>query len=767
MDALTKSDFQALRAKFQERDVIKNKPNFNLKVSDSRSSQTPDATVISDPKTEPNVTKVDITETIIPLNAISQQSRVKSPCPLPRPKHAFLKLPDQMEPSASMEGGGRPEDLPNSNPASMDGQKLEHKNVVNNQSKIITLKEKINIWENSSHCIVPSTSSQKVKCSTLPPSLGNLRSKPLSETPYKVACLTQAKKEIPRMGPEGQIPGLSNEVLQDSIMNKQSREDFQMAINSQRTAPFSQPEMDLSTSQNDQKGFKRDSIQEPRLQDLSKLGPVNDTGSMLTDDRINQDIVERWHLHKSLHRQKLPPIDVLGPPPAKPPRPFRVDLSTLRNIDMGSWGQLESSEKNNTPSPPRTRPEKDDISSTESDAQETNYENVRHHKETEQEKELQDRKIEEKQLDQIKKCEDKKRKKELHKFNLTGSELPIHKVQIHKHLKGGKLNLKVQPGKTVEIIRMVDCPAGKWLAKSQDGNYGYIHIDAVKMNIDEIKEVNNRLSKCLPMTDEIYDDVGLNDMTEEECSTEQLDSIEETSNIYDDVLSKVMTSPIDSSPQIHLADKESLHEEVYDDVEIGSPDVHSASESTLSTTTNLDSDKNSLYEDVSNVRELNDSEDRSSKSDTSKVSWGEIFRKRGENTMKTGEMKYKGSERLDFSTEDHTVDVKTPRAKVKGIFKVKKKDPSEEKETKVNKKKMLNEQEFRENFNYTKKILVENVAVVERNVVQEQKGSLYLRIKPREKLDVIDIGEDNLIICRNKEGKYGYVHIRHLIFGTS
>lgn len=68
---------------------------------------------------------------------------------------------------------------------------------------------------------------------------------------------------------------------------------------------------------------------------------------------------------------------------------------------------------------------------------------------------------------------------------------------------------------------------------------------------------------------------------------------------------------------------------------------------------------------------------------------------------------------------------------------------------------------------YTKKILVENVAVVERNVVQEQKGSLYLRIKPREKLDVIDIGEDNLIICRNKEGKYGYVHIRHLIFGTS
>lgn len=35
---------------------------------------------------------------------------------------------------------------------------------------------------------------------------------------------------------------------------------------------------------------------------------------------------------------------------------------------------------------------------------------------------------------------------------------------------------------------------------------------------------------------------------------------------------------------------------------------------------------------------------------------------------------------------------------MKGIFKVKKKDPSEEKETKVNKKKMLNEQEFRENF---------------------------------------------------------------------
>ncbi|XP_078264106.1 FYN-binding protein 1 isoform X2 [Rhinoraja longicauda] len=740
MDDLTKrNNFQALRAKFQECDVTKNKPNFNLKVSDSKSSQTPDTTVISDPKTEPNVTKVDITETIILLNATSQQSSAKSPCrlPLAKPtvvsKPEFLKLPEQMKPRVPMEGGKRPEDL-NTNPASMDVQMLEHKTVVNNkgdnQGSKIALKEKNKIWGNSSHCTVPNTSGQKVKCSTLPPSLGNLRSKPLSETPYKVTCITEAKKEIRRMGPVGQIPGVKSEMLQDSIMNIQSRENFQMVINSQWTVPFSQPGMDLSTSQNDQKGFKRDSIEESQLQDLSKLGPINCTGSMLPDDRRDQDIVETGHLHKSLYRQELPPIEVLGPPPAKPPRPFRVDLSTLQNINMASWCQLESSEKNDTPSSPRTRPEKDDILRTESDAQEADDENMRHHKETEQEKELPGRKMEEKQMDQIKECENKKRRKELQKkFNLTGSELPIHKVQMHEHLKGGKLNLKVKAGEMVEIIRMVDCPAGKWLAKSQDGNYGYIQIDAVKMNIAEIKEVSNRMPKSMQMTEEIYDDVGLTDMTEEEYSTELFDSIEETSNIYDDVLSNVMTSPIDSSPQIHLADKESLHEEVYDDVEVGTSDVNSALESTLSTT-DFDSDKSSLYEDVNNIRELNDSE-------------------------------------LDFSTENSfTVDVKMPRAKVRGIFKGKKKDPSEEKETKVNKKKMLNEQEFRENFNYTKEIFVENVAVVEKNVVQEQKGPLYLRIKSREKLDVIDIGEENLIICRNKEGKYGYVHISHLIFGT-
>ncbi|XP_067845808.1 FYN-binding protein 2-like [Heptranchias perlo] len=278
-------------------------------------------------------------------------------------------------------------------------------------------------------------------------------------------------------------------------------------------------------------------------------------------------------------------------------------------------------------------------------------------------------------------------------------------------------------------------------------------------------------------------------------------------DIYDDAISKVMTTQKASSSQNHFDDEESLHEQVYDDVETNNtepikkdrmkelgklfkkeigdgerekklkirkdksqdhPSPISRSSSILSIN-NLESGESSVYEDVNYLKEHNDSEDRTSKSDLSKISWGKIFRKREENAKRTGETntKLEESERLDSSNEDgFTVDVKATREKVKGIFKGKRKDPNEEKETKVDKKKMLKEQEFREKFNYTKEILVENTAVVERNVVQEKKGSLYLPIKSREKLDVIDIGEGNQIICRNAEGKYGYVHVRHLIFGN-
>ncbi|XP_072918549.1 uncharacterized protein [Hemitrygon akajei] len=714
MDALTKNrtDFQALRAKFQEHDVRRNKPNGNLKVAESESSRAPEATALSGSETELNITKSDNVETVHPHNAAIQQSGAKSPA--------------------------SPEDLTNSSQTSVDIQASEFRtfedNQGSNQVSKLAFKEKISIWENSSCCDTEAgTPSQNLKCSTLPPSLVNLRPKALPETPYKVTYLTRGNQT---MGPREKISGVRNgRTLQyeepASVIH--SCEDSHVAINSKLSVPFSEPEIDLSTPQNEQKGFKPDNVLESGSWDLLRLD--NCERSKLFDGKRGQNVTGREHQHKSMRIRELPSLEVLGPPPVKPPRPFTMDLSILENIRMDSCCPRESSRNNDASTSPKTQPEKEDSLSTESNVQEADNEKMQRHRETELEKKLKNQATKDKGLNEVKEYENKNLRELQKKFNLTGSEVPIYKVRIQEYFKGGKLNLKVKPGEVVEIIRMVDCPAGKWLAKTQDGNYGYIQIDAVKMNNVEIKEISNRMSKSLQMVEEIYDDVGLPDMTTEH-SIKMLNSIEHeprhettdtkneceknryntntinrlakilhigkekkkkshesspsqqyeyglASNAYDDVISEAMKSPVDRRSQIHSADNEALHEEIYDDVEAASSEtikrdtvkeletlfkkeigdgrnekkikkkdisldhlsVNSGSGSTLSLT-NLDGDENSVYEDIPNDRELSDSENKSSKSDSTKRSWGKVFWKRGENAKKTGEMKLEEGERV-------------------------------------------------------------------------------------------------------------------------
>uniref|UniRef100_H0WLC0 FYN-binding protein 2 n=1 Tax=Otolemur garnettii TaxID=30611 RepID=H0WLC0_OTOGA len=69
---------------------------------------------------------------------------------------------------------------------------------------------------------------------------------------------------------------------------------------------------------------------------------------------------------------------------------------------------------------------------------------------------------------------------------------------------------------------------------------------------------------------------------------------------------------------------------------------------------------------------------------------------------------------------------------------------------------------FRERFKYDKEIIVINTAVVCSN--NSRNGIFDLPIIPGEELEVIDTTDQNLVICRNSKGKYGYVLIEHLQF---
>ncbi|XP_043555247.1 FYN-binding protein 1 isoform X3 [Chiloscyllium plagiosum] len=880
-------DFKTLRAKFQKSDIIR------IKSSGKQPLQTSEAPGVACPKTALNVTNINIFETV-PLHdaAVQQTSAQSPPPPVPLvkptvvPKPVLLKLPDWTDPSDPDRSGRKPEDLTSCKGASLrissnnlqksenqtSESRLSKDNVVNDQLNTISFKEKLNIWENSLHC--NSAPVEKIKCDTLPPSLLNsgaisyfspkaiCRADPLSRT----ISVSQNRKGDRSMDPEIQVSGARKDMTQSMLI--QSNDTSQSIDNCRIIVPILPPKMYLPCPQVNQKGLKLDdNTVESEMSSRLPLDSNNHREPKLPMDQGVGNAHEKDYQHTFLRRRELPSIEVLGPPPVKPPRPFNVYFGALQKIKMASCSPTKLSKKNGISSSSISYTDEYKILNTVSRIhEETNKKKEQQHQEVEQKNVLQIRKMKGKHQDQVKEYESKEirekeiREKELQrKFNLTGLEVPIYKVQVQQLLKGGKLDLTVKPGEVVEIIRMVDCPTGKWLARTHDGNYGYIQIEAVKMDNAEIKEISKRILKQPETFEEIYDDVGLPEITPELCSTSPLQNVDsgqsteamdtkkesEKRNSGNKVnpLTKILQKgkekkrmghesssyilqpelgPVSpaydnssnlsgsqklSSSKNYFVDEEPLDGQVYDDAEscnseslkkdrmkelgklfkkeIGDGErekkvkirkdkeqdqlsANSRSQSTLSIT-NSESSASGVYEDLNSVKEYGDFEDRTSKSDPNKNGWANIFRKREENVKRTEEIntKVQEAERVDGNNEDGPVsDFKATREKVKGIFKGKRKDPNEEKETKVNKKKMLKEQEFREKFNYTKEIVVENIAVVEQNAVQEKKGSLYLPIKAGEKLEVIDIGEGNQIICRNSEGKYGYVHVRHLIFGN-
>ncbi|NWT73537.1 FYB2 protein, partial [Prunella himalayana] len=92
----------------------------------------------------------------------------------------------------------------------------------------------------------------------------------------------------------------------------------------------------------------------------------------------------------------------------------------------------------------------------------------------------------------------------------------------------------------------------------------------------------------------------------------------------------------------------------------------------------------------------------------------------------------------------------------RNIFKFKK--SSEEKSKKMDKE----EKFFRETFMYHKEIRVLARASAARSVRSRRRADLPLTAG--EQLDVIDAVQGHAVICRNAQGRYGYVLVEHLNF---
>uniref|UniRef100_A0A8C8K1J1 SH3 domain-containing protein n=1 Tax=Oncorhynchus tshawytscha TaxID=74940 RepID=A0A8C8K1J1_ONCTS len=229
-------------------------------------------------------------------------------------------------------------------------------------------------------------------------------------------------------------------------------------------------------------------------------------------------------------------------------------------------------------------------------------------------------------------------------WQLTGPLKVIHRVQARVDSKGSKTDLGLKQGESIDIIRVLDNPEGRWLGRSQDGSYGYVKTESVEIDFDTLKSQGVSISSHMEHEPEVYDDVAF-----------QNDPM-------------VLPSPPDEDSDI------------YDDLDDSSFDVS-------------DSD---IYDDV----------------DTT-----------------------------NFHLPPPISSL--PLSKTKG--KAEDKDPKKKK------------------FKYNGEIQVLYQVTIVSTLANKKWSSKDLLLRPGETLDVIVKPVDNKLICRNEEGKFGYVLTSHIV----
>ncbi|XP_026200731.1 FYN-binding protein 1 isoform X2 [Anabas testudineus] len=182
-------------------------------------------------------------------------------------------------------------------------------------------------------------------------------------------------------------------------------------------------------------------------------------------------------------------ISVMSPP--KPPersiKPSRLPRQTasMDIVDDQDYDDIASFEKNESLSDNSSQcldGDNDDV-----------YESIdEDHVEVNRAKDIKtSKKDAKKQREQERKeqMERQKRENELRKnFQLEGEVDVIHTAKVrHDWYGGGKLELSVRQGESVEIVRVKNNPGGKWLARSLNGSYGYISNTCVDIDYEAVK----------------------------------------------------------------------------------------------------------------------------------------------------------------------------------------------------------------------------------------------------------------------------------------
>ncbi|KAG7513816.1 FYN-binding 2 isoform X1 [Solea senegalensis] len=156
-----------------------------------------------------------------------------------------------------------------------------------------------------------------------------------------------------------------------------------------------------------------------------------------------------------------------------PPKNPYAEAATPTNEEKSKTGRFGKSEKKVVAEGPDEKELK-------------KREKQRLEKEKKELKEKQEREKKEQKEREKKETEMKK------KFKTTGQEDAMYQATVTVTTKGRKNDLPVNSGDIISIIRTTNCPRGKWLARDNSNNYGYVAVDHVELDIKEMLELGKK-----------------------------------------------------------------------------------------------------------------------------------------------------------------------------------------------------------------------------------------------------------------------------------
>ncbi|XP_008260361.2 FYN-binding protein 1 isoform X4 [Oryctolagus cuniculus] len=469
-------------------------------------------------------------------------------------------------------------------------------------------------------------------------------------------------------------------------------------------------------------------------------------------------------------RKPLPPLFTLGPPPPKPNRPPNVDLTKFRKAasrNNANKGQMPYSTASLPPPPPShptsqpplpashpTQPpvpslpprnikppldlkgfvneeNQDGAMNTdgpgnieeEQESDGETYEDIEATKEREKKRE----KEEKKRLELEKKEQKEKEKKEQEikkKFKLTGPIQVIHQAKACCDVKGGKNELSFKQGDQIEIIRLTDNPEGKWLGRTSKGSYGYIKTTAVEIDYDSLKRKKSSLGAALSSR-----------------------PIEEDQEVYDDVAEQD-----DVSSHSHSGSGGMFPPPPDDDIYDGIEEEDAGEGSMLQV-----EEKSNMW--PWGILKMLKGKDDKKKSIREKPKVPESENNEGSSFPSPPQQLEIGDEVYD---DVDASDFPAPSAEMSQGMNIGK-TKTEEKDPKKLKKQEKEEKDFRKKFKYDGEIRVLYSTKVVPSLTSKKWGTRDLQIKPGESLEVLQNTDDTKVLCRNEEGKYGYVLRSYLV----